>query len=215
MVSFAGLRFELERIATATGNSDFDVRENLQGGVSWDLPAFANPRFSAILFNDWGMDARLNARSAFPITLGGNLITDPTTGSQYAGGLNVVADQPLYLRGSQYPGNKAINKAAFSLPANGSTSGTAPRNFVRGFGAAQFNLAARRDFRLHDLLVLHFRAETFNLFNHPNFGYVDPTYTDALFGQATKMLNESLGTVASQYQQGGSRSMQYALRLTF
>ena len=197
------------------GNSDFDVRENLQGGVSWDLPAFANSRFSAILLNDWGMDARLNARSAFPITLGGNLITDPTTGSQYAGGLNVVADQPIYLRGSQYPGNKAINKAAFSLPAAGSTSGTAPRNFVRGFGAAQFNLAARRDFHLHDLLVLHFRAETFNLFNHPNFGYVDPTYTDALFGQATKMLNESLGTVASQYQQGGSRSMQYALKLTF
>jgi hypothetical protein len=63
--------------------------------------------------------------------------------------------------------------------------------------------------------VLHFRAETFNLLNHPNFGYVDQTYTDATFGQATEMLNTSLGTVASQYQQGGSRSMQFALKLTF
>jgi hypothetical protein len=29
------------------------------------------------------------------------------------------------------------------------------------------------------------------------------------------MLNASLGTMASQYQQGGSRSMQFALKLTF
>ncbi len=56
---------------------------------------------------------------------------------------------------------------------------------------------------------------SFNLLNHPNFGYVDPTYTNATFGQATKMLNASLGTVASQYQQGGARSMQFALKLTF
>jgi hypothetical protein len=68
---------------------------------------------------------------------------------------------------------------------------------------------------LHDPFVLQFRAETFNLFNHPNFGYVDPTFTDATFGQATEMLNSSLGTVASQYQQGGARSMQFALKLMF
>jgi hypothetical protein len=29
------------------------------------------------------------------------------------------------------------------------------------------------------------------------------------------MLNASLGTVASQYQQGGARSMQFELRLRF
>jgi hypothetical protein len=86
---------------------------------------------------------------------------------------------------------------------------------VRGFGTTQVNLAVRRDFSLHDLVVLHFRAESFNLLNHPSFGYIDPTYTDATFGQATKMLNASLGTVASQYQQGGARSMQFALKLTF
>jgi hypothetical protein len=79
----------------------------------------------------------------------------------------------------------------------------------------QLNLALRRDFPLRNDLVLHFRAETFNLLNHPNFGYVDTNYTDAQFGQATQMLNASLGTLASQYQQGGPRSMQFALRLTF
>jgi len=132
----------------------------------------------------------------------------------YGGGLNVLTTEPVYLYGPQYPGRKVINSAAFTLPVAG-TSGNAPRNFVRGFGATQVNLAARRDFPLHEGLVLQFRAETFNLLNHPNFGYVDPIYTDATFGQATKMLNASLGTVASQYQQGGARSMQFALKLTF
>jgi hypothetical protein len=86
---------------------------------------------------------------------------------------------------------------------------------VRGFGANQVNLATRRDFHLVEDLVLQFRAEAFNLLNHPNFGYVDPYLTDANFGQATKMLNQSLGTVASQYQQGGPRSLQFALKLQF
>jgi hypothetical protein len=196
------------------GDADFDVRNNLQGGVSWELPGLRDSKPAALFLNNWGVDARLSTRSAFPVTLGGALTTNPATGSQYSGGLNLVPGQPIYLYGSQYPGGRSINKAAFSLPTTG-TAGNAARNFVRGFGTAQVNLAVRRDFPLHDVVVLHFRAETFNLLNHPNFGYVDPTYTDATFGQATKMLNASLGTVASQYQQGGARSMQFALKLTF
>lgn len=196
-------------------DSDFDVRHNGQAGLTWDIPP-ANALRSPIaaLVDDWSLDARLNVRTAFPITLGGNLATDPATGQKYNGGLNLVPDQPIYLYGSQYPGGKAINRAAFTMPASGAT-GDAPRNFVRGFGETQLNLAANRAFKLRDMLVLQFRAEAFNLLNHPNFGYVDPTYTDATFGQATKMLNSSLGTMASQYQQGGARSMQFALKLTY
>jgi hypothetical protein len=196
------------------GNSDFDVRNNLQGGLSWELPAAFDSKFPGLLLNDWGVDGRLSARTSFPVTLGGALTTNAANGSQYSGGLNLVQGEPVYLYGSQYPGGRAINRAAFSLPATGA-AGDAPRNFIRGFGSTQVNLALRRDFPLHDLLVLHFRAESFNLLNHPSFGYVDPTYTDATFGQATQMLNASLGTVASQYQQGGPRSMQFALKMTF
>jgi hypothetical protein len=148
------------------------------------------------------------------VPLQGNLLVNPATGSQYYNNLNYDSSKPLYLRESQFPGNRAINPAAFSLPT-GTVPGTAPRNFVRGFGETQINLAARRDFRLHERLTLQFRAEAFNIVNHPNFGYIDPTLTDAQFGQATKMLNQSLGTVASQYQQGGPRSMQFALKVFF
>jgi hypothetical protein len=94
-------------------------------------------------------------------------------------------------------------------------TGNAPRNFVRSFGLSQFNLAARRQFPLYKETSLQFRAEAFNVFNRPNFGYVDPNINDATFGQATTMLNGSLGTMAAQYQQGGARSMQFSLRLQF
>jgi hypothetical protein len=196
------------------GNSDFDVRNNLQGGLSWDLPRVRGGREAGLLLNDWGLDGRLMARSGFPVPLTGSSFYDSITGQRYYGGLNLVANQPLYLRKPQYPGGRIINPAAFSLPS-GSLVGNAPRNFVRGFGATQVNIAVRRQFQLHDALALQFRAEVFNILNHPNFGYVDPTYTDATFGQATQMLNQSLGTVASQYQQGGPRSMQFALKLLF
>lgn len=197
------------------GNSDFDVRHNFQGGISWDMPkSHLGNRVAKAVLNDWGIDTRINARSSFPVTLGGSLTIDPATGSEYASTLNLVADQPTYLYGSQYPGARSINPAAFCLPSQ-CTGQIAPRNFVRGFAATQVNMSMRREFRIHDPLSLQFRAETFNILNHPNFGYIDATYTDATFGLVTKMLNSSLGTVASQYQQGGPRSMQFALRFTF
>jgi Carboxypeptidase regulatory-like domain len=196
------------------GNSDFDVRNSLQAGLSWDLPGLRGNRILRAAGSDWGLDGRFIVRTSFPITLEGNYLTDPATGSQYYGNVNLVPNEPVYLYGSQYPGGRAINPSAFTTPS-GSGAGDAPRNFVRGFGAEQINLAVRRTFPLHDRLSLQFRAETFNLLNHPNFGYVDPYFYDATFGEATKMLNQSLGTVASQYQQGGPRSMQFALKAVF
>ena len=196
------------------GSSDFDVRHNLQGGITWSLPTVNRPHFTDVLLNGWGLDARLSVRTAFPVTLNGNITMDPATGQVFNGNLNLVSSEPIYIYGPQYPGGRAINPAAFCLPS-ACGGETAPRNSARGFGATQLNTAVRREFHLHDSLALQFRAEAFNILNHPNFGFVDPTYTDATFGQATKMLNASLGTVASQYQQGGPRSMQFALKLTF
>jgi hypothetical protein len=197
------------------GNSDFDVRHNLQAGVSWDFPKYrGNPSVSSFL-NDWSLDQRVMLRTAFPITLEGNLFTDPITGNRYYGNLDLVPGSTLYLYGSQYPGRKAINPAAFVYPSDPESQGTAPRNFVRGFGEAQWNTALRREFRIHEDLTAQFRAEAFNVLNHPNFGYVDPVLSDAQFGLATSMLNQSLGSMSPLYQQGGPRSMQFALKLTF
>lgn len=196
------------------GNCDFDVRHNFQAGMSWDLPSVAGTKLAQALLDHWGLDGRLMARTGFPVTLNGNFLTDPSTGSQYYGNLDIVPGQPVYLHGSQYPGGRAINSAAFAYPSNNG-AGDTPRNFVRGFGAWQVNLAVRREFPIHEKFRLQFRAEAFNIINHPNFGYIDPYLGDATFGQALSMLNQSLSTVASQYQQGAPRSMQFALKLVF
>ena len=197
------------------GNSDFDVRNNVQAGLVWDIPSYRGESVLHALLSNWSTDNRLMARTAFPITLQGNLIFDPVTGRQYYGNVNLVPDEPVYLEGSQYPGGKAINPAAFAYPADPSSAGDAPRNFVRGFGEVQWNAALRREFHIHDQLTAQFRAEAFNVLNHPNFGYVDPTLSDSQFGQATMMLNQSLGAMSPLYQQGGPRSMQFALKLMF
>ncbi|HEY6849556.1 MAG TPA: TonB-dependent receptor [Terracidiphilus sp.] len=196
------------------GNSDFDVRHNFQAGMSWDAPTPHLHSMISPALSNWAADIRAIARTSYPVTLAGSSYVDPATGNTFFSGLNLVPGQPTYLYGMQYPGGREINPGAFSTPSVSSV-GDAPRNFARGFGEFQLNFAARRQFHLTDALSLQFRAEAFNVLNRANFGTVDPLLTDTTFGQATQMLNQSLGTVAAQYQQGGPRSMQFALKLRY
>jgi len=219
------------------GNSDFDVRHNFTAALMYDLPNPLKSKFAHALLSHWGGDARFTARTGFPVALNGSQAFDSTTGQTYNSGLNIVPGQPLYIYGSQCaavynnglgcPGGRAINPGAFSLPTGctsssclpGTAPGNAPRNFMRGFGAWQMDLAARREFPIYDKVKLQFRAEAFNLFNHPNFGTVNSTYCPAsagcTFGQATATLAGSLGGLSPLYQTGGPRSMQFALKLLF
>jgi hypothetical protein len=202
------------------GNSDLDVRHNVEAAVSWDLPRPSGGYLKRNLFGGWRIDGRLLARTGFPVDLGGNFFLDIITGNTYSSGVNFTPQQPLYLHGSGFPGgrifNGGINAAnpAFSVP-QGDAQGDAPRNFVRGFAALQQNAGVRRAFHLHDSLNFQIGMEMFNVTNHPNFGYIDPYVPDLLFGQPTKLLNQSFGPTGSIYQQGGPRSMQISLRLTF
>jgi hypothetical protein len=211
------------------GNCDYDVRQNLSSAFSYDLPNVSQNQIIGALLHHWGLDDRFTARTGFPVTLQSGLsVVNPATGGAYDGGLNIVHGQPFYIYGAQCaalyadglscPGGRAINPAAFSEPAPGAL-GDAPRNFLRGFGAWQMDLAVRRDFPIHERLKLQFRAEAFNLFNHPNFGLINSTYCPpgpgCLFGQATQTLASSLGIMSPIYQQGGPRSLQLALKLVF
>ena len=77
------------------------------------------------------------------------------------------------------------------------------------------DLAIRREFPIYERLRLQFRAEAFNVFNHPNFGLINTTFGNAQFGRATRTLAQSLGTLDGLYQTGGPRSMQFAVKLVF
>ena len=221
------------------GNCDFDIRQNFSAAFSYDLPNVGHSGFESAVLRHWGLDDRFTARSGFPITLNGTQVVDSVTDQFFYSGLDLVPDQSVYLYGANCasvlqglgdlapgqgcPGGRAINPNAFSLLPGctsfscppGTGVGDAPRNFVRGFGAWQMDLAVRRDFPIHERLKLQFRAEAFNIFNHPNFGSIDPNFGDLTFGQATGTLASTLGVLSPLYQMGGPRSVQFALKLVF
>jgi hypothetical protein len=199
--------------AQIRGNSDYDLRHNFSAATSYDIPSSSSNLLVRSLVTKWGIDGRFSARTAFPVILDGNQITNPNGQYGYSG-LDLVPGVPVYIHFPGLAGNRRINPAAFSLPATGQ-NGDAPRNFVRGFGANQVDLAVRRTFPIFERLTLQLRAEAFNILNHPNFGYIQPAYGNAQFGEVTKMLDQSLGGMSPLYQQGGPRSMQFAMRLQF
>ncbi|HKE59503.1 MAG TPA: carboxypeptidase regulatory-like domain-containing protein [Pyrinomonadaceae bacterium] len=195
------------------GNSDFDLRHNVSAAITYEIPIVFKKGWANAAFSNWSIDGRFTARSSFPITLAGNTLID-AVGQQYQSGVDLVAGVPIYIEDPAFPGGRRVNPVAFKLPATGKL-GNAPRNFVRGFGAKQVDMVLRRNFPLSEQVRLQLGWEVFNLFNHPNFGFINTTSGNSQFGLATKMLSSSLGGLSALYQQGGARSMQGNVRLTF
>src|SRR5262249_2741898 len=99
--------------------------------------------------------------------------------------------------------------------------GTTPRNLLRAFPLSQVDTTLRRQFNLHERINLQFRADIFNLFNHPNFGAPIADPTSSQFGQPTGLLGATLTPNASSagfnplYSAGAPRSIQLSLKLNF
>jgi hypothetical protein len=94
--------------------------------------------------------------------------------------------------------------------------GTEGRNDIRGFGLTQVDLSISRKFPLPEKLNLQFRADAFNVFNHPNFTNPNGSFDFGVTGlQSTLMLNQGLQGLNPLFQDGGPRSLQLSLRLTF
>ena len=203
------------------GNSDLDVRQNLEAAISWTQSSPRHPLLSMkTLYEGWGLDGRLIARTGFPVNLLGNFSFDPVTGRPYYSGVDLIPGRPLYVYGSQFPGGRMFNggqnavNPALALPET-PMPGDAPRNLLRGFPEVQGNFGIRQTYQLPEGLNLQLKIEAFNMFNHPNFGYIDPSFSDLLFGQSTKMLDQSFGNAGALYNQGGPRAFQVSVKTTF
>jgi hypothetical protein len=200
------------------GNSDFDIRHAFTAGVTYDLPSPESKKVAHAALGGWSLDTFVLARSAPPVNLMGAII--------FAGGTalyprpNVVPGLPPEIYSPQYPGGKIFYGAAFSEPPTGQ-QGNFGRNVLRGFGASQADVGLQRQFNVTERVALRFRAEFFNIFNHPNFGSPDNDLTSPLFGHSTQTLASSLGSGGPNggfnplYQIGGPRSIQLALKLQF
>jgi hypothetical protein len=155
---------------------------------------------------------QIRARSATPVDV---ILSRQLFGVPQANRPNLVPGIPLNVDDPSVAGGRRINRSAFSAPPIGQ-QGNLGRNSLRGFPAAQLDLALRRKFNLGERVNLQFRSDFFNVFNHPNFA--DPNrFFDNInfFGQSLQILGQSLGGLSPLYQVGGPRSIQLALKLQF
>ena len=114
---------------------------------------------------------------------------------------NIVPGQSIALPRSVRDANQFFNTAAFSAPAP-FTFGDAGRDILPGPGNNIFDFALQRRFRLREAQSIQFRAETFNTFNHPNWGIPGP--------------NPDFGPFFGKiFTSGDPRRMQFALRYDF
>jgi hypothetical protein len=218
------------------GPSDFDTRNSLSAGVTYEIPA---PKINAIanaILRGWSLQNLIQARTASPVNVFEGSLSQLNTGLTSVRP-DVVPGIPFYLYGPQYPGGKAFNPAAFTdppttpsgcipgidFPCNPTRQGNLGRNALRGFGATQWDFAVHRNFPIRESMQLQFRAEMFNIVNHPNFGQPQGAIGFPNFGLSTQMLGQSFagsgsagnGAFDPLYQVGGPRSVQLALKLTF
>jgi hypothetical protein len=91
---------------------------------------------------------------------------------------NLVGDPNLSTRTA----DRWFNTGAFVFPAPG-TFGNAGRNILRGPGFQNVNASLVKNTSLNERLNLQFRAEAFNLFNHPNLNLPDNFLGSPTFGR--------------------------------
>jgi hypothetical protein len=192
------------------GASDFDVRHAFNGVVSYELPAPVAGGLGNRLLRNWAIESFFNTRSAKPVNV---LYSFPTSlGFAYVRP-NVVAGQPLYLFDPNLPGGWRINPNAFVVPSE-SKQGDLARNSLRGFPFYHIDFALRRRFNLSESTSLQFRADAFNVFNHPNFE--DPMgnalHLGSTFGESTALAGRGFD---SFYTFGGSRTVRFSVKLSF
>jgi hypothetical protein len=218
------------------GNSDFDIRNVFSAGLTYNIPSqgIAN-RYARALLGDWSINSNNIVRSGTPF----NVQYTPADAGAFNNGSgapfefrpNQVANAPVWISNSQAPGGKELNIAAFSIPSV-LKQGTESRNNISGFPLFEMDLGIRRQFNITERINLQFRAEGFNLINHPNFGNpLSDLGTCALgvpctpvfgWGTSQAMMNQSLGSgnfhgtpLNALYQIGGPRSLQLSMKLQF
>jgi len=110
-----------------------------------------------------------------------------------------------------------IDPTAYTLPANISAKqyafGNLARNQLAGPGFSYQNISLFKNFDIWERMKFQFRAEAFNVFNHPS-----ANTPNAVIGASTAAVSQpvytNFGTVTSVYQIPGTLSGARVLSLT-
>jgi TonB-dependent receptor-like protein len=219
------------------GPGDWDIRHNLTGSVVysfWDLKG-ANALERGLL-GGWQTSTILQTRT------GGT--ANPQLISGFFG-LPVRPDltgQPIKLPGASWPVS-SYNVNAFAVDPGftgdpGVGLGDAGRNSLRAPGFFQWDFSASKNFHPTERFTVQFRADFFNILNHPNFGNPDVGICTAVAVPVTtpgpgcaanaldptgQSINHNFGRVgqtiaglnASLVGTGTARQEQFSLKLIF
>jgi Carboxypeptidase regulatory-like domain/TonB dependent receptor len=164
----------------------FDQRHRFVASVTYQLPVHKlnNPFANAVLAG-WTVNGITSLQSGFPFST--------STAVDYSERPSIYGwNEPLQTcngnlpRGEQTP-TRWFDTSCFSAPALG-TLGNAGFNNLFTNGFINQDLSLLKDIPIRERFKLQFRAEFFNLFNHPNFGTPDGTLEDSTFGQVLSAL---------------------------
>jgi outer membrane receptor protein involved in Fe transport len=201
----------------------------LEGGIPWSDPldgsfdrgrclfdrpqvfrlsgVYAFPFQNNILVKGWQMDGNFVAQSGSPwnVTVGFDQAGDVVAGSERP---NVVMPAGQIIKGSV---TQWANPAAFALPAPG-TLGNLQRDLLPGPGIVDFDYSVIKDTPLKERTHLQFRAEFFNILNHPNFALPNASvFVQGVNGGGS--FNPTFGKITATTT--NSRQIQFALKLMF
>jgi hypothetical protein len=213
------------------GNSNYDARRVLNVALNYRIPTSLSNPVVHTLTSGWTLDNRFSAQSGLPITGLYQAIVKLPSGNEEDYYPNLIPGVPIYLHGSAAdvggkpaPENWRLNPAAFScVPTNGSTpcvgvpteNGNLGRNYVRNPPFWGLNTAVQRSFPLYERLQLLFRADAFNILNHPNPEDPNLTLSSSAFGELALGISNTIGSSNSLYAMGAARSLQISLKLSF
>lgn len=193
------------------GNSSGDMRHNVTYNLFYELPMGKGQRFfqnvhgaGGVLLSGWQIASLGIFHSGIANTV--------YLGTNTFGNGNFTNQRPNAVVGvSPYAANQSIdnwlNPAAFSMPASG-TFGNLARNTIYGPGFAQVDFSLLKQTPVGEGRKLEFRAELFNVLNHPNFAQPNTTYGTASFGKIFNTFGATLGF-------GTSRQIQLAMKFIF
>lgn len=203
------------------GSSDFDLTHRITFSGGWDLPfdkAWASgPKR---LIRGWSLYPILTWRTGFPLSINGGLQFDPfdpgpsgagdgyLANAVFASGFNRITILNPKTNGNLYFNPASVEPISDTLGAGGGYG--LPRNFFRGPGRTNLDLALAKSTAITERFSTEFRVEAFNLLNHAEFANPDTNVFSGTFGQVT---TTDFGSGQTQLQT--QRILQLALRLTF
>jgi hypothetical protein len=218
------------------GNGDWDTRHNLTASAVYSLPDLkGRSTLMRETLGGWQTSSILQTRTG----LGQNVeVTSGILGNYMRP--NYVPGQSLKVPNASWP-NSSYNLSAFALEpgfdgvwGDPTTIGDVGRNPIRGPAFFQWDMSGMKNFSLTEKVKLQFRADIFNILNHPNFANVDtgicsavtyPSATSAVctpntpdpanhtgFGVASATV---AGADGNQIGNGTARQTQFSLRLNF